>query len=89
MLFRVKQIEKVSKNWQGNFENNFLSDFDIAFNTENGSGILNTSSKIVHCPKCQRLLDYEISQKIRPETVFPRESTLMTFRIKTKTIFLK
>ena len=68
MLFRVKQIEKVSKNWQGNFENNFLSDFDIAFNTENGSGILKTSSKIVHCPKCQRVLDYEISQKISKTT---------------------
>ena len=65
MYHCVRKVEKVCQNWSGKLEIGSFSDFDIALNTDGGSGIIvrNTEGVEIFCPKCGKRLKSEITTK--------------------------
>ena len=93
MFHFVKLIEKISKNWKGEIEFGECTDFDIALNTQNGSGILNTSSKKLCCPKCSKELKYLITSKTERKSKghvsIPKKSDFNDFSTQNQEIFFE
>ena len=77
----VTHIEKVCKNWNGKFHRNKFQNFDIAFSSKHGCGIIKQRQNRSHaeCLKCKRKLKNKIikpkkQQKSQRKNAVPRDN---------------